>query len=521
MKAMRSRFRIAPDGGDEILRGWLRTARTVCTREMGTYQWITVLGPGVRSITTTRTKRSRASILVGLLWCLVLVSLVVIGFLHTTRMDLQVQKNYGDRMQAHYLALAGVERAKALLYQDGRERSRSRRNHGGQLYNAPDQFRDTSLGRGHFRVFRRGREDEGGGIIYGVADEESRLNVNTAATNELEQIQDMTADVMAAIVAWRSGGNTMTPGGAEADYYASLQPPYQPRKGPCATIRELLMVRGVSRELLLGRDVHQNGLLETADENGNESFRDELANDSDLGWAGMMTVDSSVKNLDAAGQDRVNIQSADENALTAVHGITPQIARAIVAYRGQNQFQSIADLLDVTAPAPNQTPGSQGSGGGPAGARSPSMQGGQSADDSGAQGNSSGRKVISQDLLLDIADELTADSTSDLAGAININTASLAVLACLPGVDRELAQAIISYRQSQGFFPNIARLLEVPGMTRDIFRRIAPLVSARSETFRILSEGKVDSTAVRQRIQVIVRVGLSDVRTLSYREDDL
>jgi len=462
--------------------------------------------------------RRTASILVGLLWCLALVALIVISFLHTTRMDLQVQKNYGDRIQAHYLALAGVERAKALLYQDARERSRTRKNHSGQLYDTPNQFRDTALGRGHIRVFRRGREDEGGEIFFGVGDEESRLNVNTADTNELSKVQGMTADVMAAIIAWRSGGNTMTPGGAEADYYAALQPPYKPRKGPIATIRELLMVRGVSRELLLGKDIHQNGLLETTDENGDDNFRDERVDDLDLGWAGVMTVDSSVKNVDAAGEERVNIQTADENALTAVHGITPQIARAIIAYRGQNQFSSIADLLDVTAAAPNQT---SGSGGDSTGTQTQSTQGGQSADASSAQGNSSGRRVINQDLLLDIADELTADSNSDLAGAININTASLEVLVCLPGVERELAQTIISQRQSQGFFPNIAWLLEVPGMTRDIFKGIAPLVSARSETYRILSEGGVDSTFARQRIQAIVHVGLDDVRTLSYREDDL
>jgi hypothetical protein len=61
----------------------------------------------------------------------------------------------------------------------------------------------------------------------------------------------------------------------------------------------------------------------------------------------------------------------------------------------------------------------------------------------------------------------------------------------------------------------------VPGMTRDIFKQVAARVSARSETFRILSEGKVTSTGTRQRIQEIVHIGLNDLTTLSYREDDL
>jgi competence ComEA-like helix-hairpin-helix protein len=449
--------------------------------------------------------KSRGSIIIGLLWCLVLVALIVVGFLHSTSIDLQVQKNYGDRIQAHYLALAGIERAKALLYQNARDRSRTRQNHDGQLYDAPDQFRDTALGRGHFRVFRRAREDEGGGVVFGISDEESRLNVNTASTNELEQIDGMNDDVIAAIIAWRSGRNAATPSAAEDDYYLSMRPPYKPRKAPFQTIRELLMVRGVSRDLLFGRDARQNGLLEPAE--AGDDFASQQADEADLGWAGIMTVDSSVKNQDATGQDRINIQTADENTLSSVPGITPQIAHAITTYRGQNQFQSIADLLDVTAPSQNNS------------AQTGTSQ--QSQSGQGQQGNT-GPQVIDQDLLLDIADQLTAaDPSQDLTGAININTAGISVLACLPGMDRQLAQAIVSYRQSQGFFANIAWLLEVPGITRDIFKQLAPLITTRSETYRILSEGKVDSTSVRQRIQVIVRLGLHDAQTLSYREDDL
>ena len=126
-----------------------------------------------------------------------------------------------------------------------------------------------------------------------------------------------------------------------------------------------------------------------------------------------------------------------------------------------------------------------------------------------------------QVIALERSDDLTADSGTDLTGLVNINSASLEVLVCLPGLTRELAQAIISFRQSNGSFPNIAGLLKVPGLNRDILKQLAPRVTARSETFRILCEGKVNSTGARQRIQEIVHVGLRDLKTLSYREDDL
>lgn len=432
--------------------------------------------------------RERGSILVGLLWCLALLSVIVIGVLHTARMDLLVQKNYGDRIQAHFLALAGIEKARALLYRDAHDRSRSRKNHTGDLYDDEQDFRDIAFGRGTFSIIRRGRPDEGGGVIYGVSDEESRLNVNTATTDELAKLEYMTPDVATAIVNWRGGDGTTS--AAEAQYYAGLQPPYQPRLAPFQTVRELLMVRGVTPDLLLGRDVHQNGLLAM----GEKDFAFPGSMDSeDLGWAGILTVDSTVQNLNAAGEDRVNIQTADENSLTAIQGITQPIARAIVSYRGQHRFQSIADLLDVTPPQ-NQ------SGGG--------------SDQSGSQ-------VVNEDLFMDIADDVTTDNNQNQAGAINVNTAGLDVLVCLPDVSRELAQAIISQRQSSGYFANIGELLKVPGMTRDLFKEITPLVTARSETFRILSEGKINSTGARQRIQAIIHVGLNDQKILSWREDDL
>lgn len=448
--------------------------------------------------------RARASILVALLWCLALLSLAVIGVLHTARLDLLVVKHHGDAIQAHYLALAGVEKAKALLYHEARNRSRSRQSHNGELYNAPQEFRNVAFGRGHFQVIRRGRSDEGGGIIYGVSDEEGRLNLNSATADELAKLYGMTPDVVAAIMDWRDEDNAASPGGAEAEFYLSLQPPNLPRNGMLQTVRELLMVRGVSPELLLGQDRSQNGLLGIEGIEADNSPGNQGGVLEDAGWSALLTVNSSARNLTVAGDDRVNIQTADERTLTSVKGITSEIAKAIIAYRGQNEFRSLADLLEVTA-SQNQ---------------SESRPGGSRVAPNNPSGNpSGGPKVVSENLLMDIADDVTASENPDLPGAINLNSASLDVLTCLPGLNRELAQAILSHRQSSGYFPNIAWLLKVPGITRDIFKQLAPLVTTRSENFRIVSEGRVDSTGARRRLEVIVNVGPYAIETLSYRDD--
>lgn len=467
----------------------------------------------------------RGSVLVALLWCLALLSVVVIGVLHAGRMDLMVAKNYGDRLQAHYLAVAGIERAKAMLYQDAANRRRSKVNHNGQLFDSPRDFRDVPLGRGHFRVFRQGRRDEaGGGVVYGVGDEESRLNLNTASAEELAKLPGMSQEIAAAIVSWRSSGNQAMAMAPDGEYYASLQPPRRPRQAPFQTVRELLMVRGVNARLFFGEDTNQNGLLDQEEDDGNETPpADNHDGLLDSGLSGLVTVDSQVEGTSASGDSRIDVQSASETELSAVSGITADIAKAIVAYRGQKKFESLADLLDVTPPQP-QRPGAQPPNNQPA----PDGGGGNPPPDAGAsppviqtQNNNAGsnEKLISTDLLMSIADELSAGGSKEQAGVVNLNTAGSEVLACLPGMTAELAQAVVNYRQSSGYFPNIAYLLKVSGMTREIFKQVCPKVAVRSETYRILCEGKVTSSGARERIQIIVRVSSTDVVTLSYRED--
>lgn len=445
--------------------------------------------------------RKRASILVGLLWCVVVLALVVVTILHTATIDLKITKNYGDKIQAHYLALAGIEKAKALLYQSRQAPSGIRR----ELYDAPAQFKEVQFGRGQFSVIRRAGREEGGGIFYGVFDEESRLNLNTARAEDLVKLDGLSAPMAADILAWRGEVGPGNPGGANADYYASLQPPSLPRNGRFETIRELLMVRGIAPDLVFGRDTHQNGFLPAPEEN-ESGYSDRMSIDEDTGWSSFLTVDSSAANVNASGVSRVNIKTADESSLSTVNGITSAIARAIVQYRQQHQFQSIADLLDVTPPQ-NQ--------GGNRNQRPPSAAANANDNSSG------GPQVIDENLLLQIADDITADDSQNTAGLININTASVETLLCLPNMDRDRAQAIVNNTRSQGWFPNIAWLLRVPGMDKDLFKNIAPRVCTRSETFRIVTEGRVKSTGVTQRIQAIVHVDRDKITTVSYREDDL
>lgn len=466
----------------------------------------------------TSRANNQGSVLVGLLWCLTLLAVVVVGLLYRSRLDLRVSKNMGDTIQARYLALAGVEKAKALLYHDMLDRKRSRQNHTGQLYDAPQHFRDVEFGRGIFRVFHQGDAGSTGQLRYGIRDEEARLNLNIATGEELKFLPGLAPHLIPFLIDFRDEDKTPSPGGAEADYYLGLQPPYLPKNGPFETLREILQVRGFSRDLWLGEDHNANGILDPEEDDGDlNEPPDNQDHQLDLGLSQYCTVHSAVANLNAAGDSRVDVQQADEATLTTVNGISVAVAKALIGYRDQNRLGSLDDLLDVVAVT--SQPNTAGQGQSPSNPGQPPAGSPPPANRPLSNPANSGEKLISEDLLLQIADDITLDSESELAGAININTAEAAVLHCLPGVETELAHSIVSYRQSSGFFQNVAWLLRVPGMTRQIFKQVAPKVTVRSETFRILSEGKVLSSGARQRVEAIVRLGSTGVETVAYREE--
>ncbi len=464
----------------------------------------------------------RGSILIGLLWCLALLAVLVIGVLHSARLELRVSKNHADSMQAYYLALAGIEKAKAVIYLDAKTRRESAKNHTGTTADDPRQFKDIKLGRGQFRVFRQASRFESEKVVYGVTDEEGRLNVNTADAEALRRLDQMPPEVIAAIMDFRDTDQSVGPGGAEAEYYAALRPPYMPKNAPFESIRELLLVKGISREQLFGEDSNQNGLLDGPENDG--ALNPPVDNRDgflDAGWSAHLTAYSSVKNVNASGRERVNVQEADEATLLGVSGMTTDMAKAIIARRGQNKFESLIDLLNVVASSPN--PGQQPEGqtpGAPQGAP-PTTRPGQNQPPQGprAPEQGSGQPLITEDQLLTMADDLTTSEDDAQPGLINVNTASIEVLICLPGITRELAQAIINHRQSSGFFQNTMGLLKVPGLNRDLIKPILERVCVRSETFQILAEGKVDGTGARRRIMEVIRLESSGIRTLYHREE--
>jgi DNA uptake protein ComE-like DNA-binding protein len=89
--------------------------------------------------------------------------------------------------------------------------------------------------------------------LFGLTDESSKVNINTAPAPALLRLPYMTEELAAAVVDWRDTDSTPGQNGAENEYYAAAQPePYACKNGDYETLEELLLVRGVTRQMLWG-----------------------------------------------------------------------------------------------------------------------------------------------------------------------------------------------------------------------------------------------------------------------------
>jgi len=74
---------------------------------------------------------------------------------------------------------------------------------------------------------------------------------------------------------------------------------------------------------------------------------------------------------------------------------------------------------------------------------------------------------------------------------IHFNRASAVNLAKAPGITDEIAEAIVEYRETRGFFKKPKDLLKVPGITKEVYDRINPQVGPEGDMFTVPRKGEV------------------------------
>ncbi|MYB00083.1 helix-hairpin-helix domain-containing protein [Candidatus Poribacteria bacterium] len=144
--------------------------------------------------------------------------------------------------------------------------------------------------------------------------------------------------------------------------------------------------------------------------------------------------------------------------------------------------------------------------------------------------------MLTRQEFIGIVDKITLKDGDTRSGLININTASAEILALLPGMDPQKAQAIVERREQdppddapvQNYteeeiagnpFTNISQLSEMEEIDFETFREVVDWITYRSHGYRIEANGtdaagKVISTCVgiidRTGDQVVVQYWRQD-----------
>jgi type II secretory pathway component PulK len=317
--------------------------------------------------------------------------------------------------------------------------------------------------------------------------------------NLLMGLPGMTEDVADAILDWMDSDDEPREYGAERDYYASLNTPYAPRNAPLQTVEELLLVRGVTPQMLFGLDTNRNGLVDqhesTATGNtansgtvaGAATARAATASTSSnaqsgnipglsssgiplRGWADYLTLYSAEKNVRSDGSARINLNQDDLQALhdQLVEVFSEEWSDFICAYRlygpasssGTAQAEAASDLdLDLTQQAKTKinqvldlidAKVTITQAGAQSGAQSGgSQQGGQNTPSRTIASPFTGEVLAMGTYLPSLMEACTAVDAQVIPGRININVASREILLGIPGMSQEIVDRIISSREDQ------------------------------------------------------------------------
>ena len=296
----------------------------------------------------------------------------------------------------------------------------------------PTDITDTNaeqlqLGSGYFWVLRPdpARRDVWG---YGISDESGKVNPNSlVGRNLMLKMPGVNETVADSLADWIDGDENARTNGAESSYYGSLEEPYRSKNARLETVEEMLLVKGVTTDLLYGADINHDGVLDA----------NELKNAGTVGYSvgggypddrrgiyPFTTVYSIEPNTSTAtGQQRLNINNG--NPQQARNSIRNMLTNVFTAENGLDPSRVNTIMTNLnTQITPQNTP---------------------YFTNLGVFYQASKMTVAEFKV---VADRITVVSSATLRGMINVNTAPPQVLATLPGLDASDADALVRARTS-------------------------------------------------------------------------
>jgi len=259
-----------------------------------------------------RAKNERGMALLATMLAIALMTIIVMDFTSSSALGYLSAANNANEIRAAYLARSGVNVGLALLAQDTRAQQAQQLSGGGGVSAQNQQFDSFAS---VWAIPFPPMPVNGGTVQLSVVDEARKFDINRLVVGTLPQtgigqigigqpgagapqqpgapsqpnpsvgqgsssIGQATAngtqllpgqidpnavaqlqrlilllglplDIVPAIVDWLDQDSIESQGGAEADYYLRLIPPYEPRNGPMPTIGDLRLVKGINDAIFM------------------------------------------------------------------------------------------------------------------------------------------------------------------------------------------------------------------------------------------------------------------------------
>lgn len=341
----------------------------------------------------------RGSVLIIVIWvCLGLVALTVY-FANSMSAELRAADNRAAEIDARQAVAAGTRYAAYVLTHFGS---------GGTVPYYEDYSAEAvPVGEAMFWFIGRDNDVPPGEIpVFGLVDESSKLNLNTASRSMLEALPGITPELVDAILAWRRRSGDFS-GSVDSNTYARMDPPRLNKGGLFESVDELRLLYGATLDVLYGEDTNRNGALDLNEDDADATApRDDQNGSLFAGIAEYVTVYSRQSTRSAEGLPRIDIrtqQSRDRAGLRnrLQQKLDPGRVAQIISRIGNDRFESVVEFMWESG-------------------------------------------MTEEEYALVHTDFTHGDGI--VTGLVNVNTASEVVLTCLFDVDD--AAALIAYRQA-------------------------------------------------------------------------
>lgn len=347
---------------------------------------------------------AHGTVLIVTMWVVLVLAGLALVFARSIRVATILAANHVASIEADQIAAGACQYIIAQLMaaqEEGRD----------PIVDCEAPYEALRLGNGYFWVLRP-RQANNWEYGFGLTDETGKINLNTASEEMLLLLPGMTSELAASIIDWRSEETEESVGGAGDEYYLLLPEPYNCKNAPLETVEELLLIRGASPELLYGADFDREGMLD-----GDQSHPLDIRYvQRDTGLYDYVTVYSVEANIPDEENALINVNDAESRA---------DIEAALQEIVDEERVREIMNAIPANPDFANILEFYSASG-------------------------------MTTEEFAGIADQLTTSDDETRPGLVNVNTAPKEVLMCLPELEEQDVDALISYRESDNDLSSVA-----------------------------------------------------------------